>query len=116
MVVDRGVHQVRGAPGKLALRTPVIAANQCTDRRGYQKLCTGHKPIKLEISQPGALSSFKLGHVANVQSLCWTALAHQRHEEASITPRIINGLMRVVMVSEPINRVPINVAGPRRPA
>ncbi len=116
MGVDRGVHQVADARGELVLRTPVIAANPCMGGGSYQRLCVGHDPIKLEISRPGAPGSFQLGHIANVRSLCWTALAHQGHEEAGISPCIIKGLVRVFMVTQPINRVAINVARPCGPA
>ncbi len=42
------------------------------------------------------------------------SLAHQGYREASITPRIIDGSVRVFMISKPIGGVSIIVAGQRR--
>jgi hypothetical protein len=38
MGFDRGVHWAASARGELALRTTVIAAHQCINRGGYQRL------------------------------------------------------------------------------
>ena len=46
------------------------------------------------------------------ESLCGAALAHQGPEDASITPHIIDGPVRVVMIAQPVAAVAINVAHP----
>jgi hypothetical protein len=66
--LDRGVHEVSGVQRKLALRTTVIAANQCTNREGYQRLSMSQKPRKMENSRLSGANGSLLGRVTEESS------------------------------------------------
>ena len=65
----------------------------------------GRRPQKLEIFAPFGYQPDRLR-----ESLCWASLAHQGHQEASITPRSVDGPGRVFMIVQSIGAVAINVA------
>jgi hypothetical protein len=115
MGVGRGVRQVAGAQWQLALRTPVIAANPYMDSRCYQRLSADHEHIKLEISQPGASAAFN--EAALPTCMAYTGpLLLIRATRRWAYPRASSMAWCVFMITQPISRVAINVAGPGRPA
>ena len=52
--MDRGVHEVGGGRGKLALRTPVIADDLYINGEGYQGLCADSARRAFEVSHDSA--------------------------------------------------------------